>query len=381
MKKRNIPCLIACAAALPAMADMPAEVRASVDDIVVLGRTAPAGKQITGSYDEETSGFAGGMNEGARLGRGVQMQVGHIPVSIPIPILTVPGAVLGAAKGAAEEQLQDLRDAMTKDLANAEGPSLTTDAFAMDVFWNLRDVDGLNSKVLALDKPIPAETDAVLYVSLKQLEINVDDSDAILTTSATATLRRVSDGIDLYTAEVSYEDRDSLKNWTKNDNALWRNYANFARHFIGREVAADLFDRIDVKHGLTPAASATNKNVKRNVWQQTTKKLSPTLAWTVPEGAEVTRSPVSYDVEIYDAQRMVYAARNLPGTEHALTQPLEACKKYRWTVQPTFSVNNVYKTADPMRKGGAAGNVGRRASVAQAYVQDFAMLEVKCGSK
>ena len=178
---------------MPVSADMPDEVRAATDDIVVVGRAAPPGKQITGSYNEETAGLAGGMNEGARLGRGVQMQVGHIPVSVPIPILTVPGAVFGAAKGAAREQLQDFRDAMTKDLATADGPSLTTDAFAMDVFWNLRDVDGLNSKVLAPDKPIPEDTDAVLFVSLKQLEINVDGSDAILTTSATATLRRVSE--------------------------------------------------------------------------------------------------------------------------------------------------------------------------------------------
>lgn len=370
---------------------MSEELRASVESVVVLGSTAPASQEITGSYEEQTPGLVGGMNDGANLGRGFETQLGGIPINFPIPILTLPGAVFGALSGAAKAEIQEFRDQLTEELARDEHQPLKTDALAMDVFWNLRNVPELDSKVLALATPIPKGTDAVLFVNLKQLSIDIDDDDAVLTTSAVATLRRVSDGTDLYKTNVVYEDRDTLKNWTKDDNALWRDYANFARHYIGREIAAEVFDGVEVSSELVPRETNTVKRLKRNDWQGITKKLNPTLAWDQrllggsSYGGDwaygIDKSNISYDIEIYDEHRRVYAASNIGEPQHTVTSGLEACRTYRWSVRPVYTVSADTKSGPWMRADGGAGNIGRKASAAPAYTQDFASLKVKCGSK
>lgn len=368
------------------------ELRASIDNLVILaGPTPAAGQSITGTYDEPTDGLAGGASRGSRMGRGVQTEIGNIPVNFPIPVLTLPGMILGGISGGLEEQVQEFRDAMTDELANAESRPLTNDALAMDVFWGVRSLSGLDAKVQARTVPIPGEADAVLFVHLKELTIDVQESDAILTTTATATLRRVSDGVDVHKSEVSYQDRDSLGNWTANDNALWRDYANFARHFIGREITAELFDRIRVQHALTPRATRSVKSVKKNDWQGVTKVCNPKLAWesTLAEGATygsggapVDPASMTYDLEIYDTNRRVYAASNIAQTEHTPTVDLEGRKVYRWSVRPRYRVGNVVRSGDWMRfdDGGATarGSTGKQASRAPAYVYDFASLDVKC---
>jgi hypothetical protein len=370
---------------------MSEEVRGSVDSVVVLGSTAPASNEITGSYEEQTPGLVGGMNDGGKLGRGLETQIGGIPINFPIPILTLPGAVFGALTGAAKAEIQDFRDELTEELADDEHQPLKTDALAMDVFWNLRNVPELDSKVLALTTPIPKGTDAVLFVHLKQLSIDVDDDDAVLVTSAVATLRRASDGVDLYRAEVVYADRDTLKNWTRDDNALWRDYANFARHYIGREIAAEVFDGVEVKTEMVPRETDNVDRVKKNDWQGVTKKLNPTLAWDQrflggsSYGGEwaygIDKSNMHYDIEIYDAHRRIYAASNIREPRHTVTSGLEACKTYRWSVRPVYSVGEDTKSGSWMRANGGEGNTGRKASTAPAYTQDFASLKVKCGSK
>ncbi len=369
---------------------MSEELRASVNSVVVLGSAAPPGHEITGSYEEQTPGLVGGMNDGADLGRGVETQLGGVPVNFPIPILTLPGALIGAMSGAAKAEIQEFRDKLTDQLASDEHQPLKTDALAMDVFWNLRNVHDLDSKVLSLTTPIPKGSDAVLFVRLKQVTIDVDDDDAVLVTVADATLRRVSDGTDLYKTEVTYEDRDSLSNWTKDDNALWRDYGNFARHFIGREIAAEVFGRIEVNSELTPRESENVDRVKRNDWQGVTKKPTPTLAWDQrflggsSYGAwadGIDKSNITYDIEVYDANRRVYAASGIRDTRHTVASGLEKCGSYRWSVRPTYTVGPDSQAGRWMRANGRDGNIGRRASVAPAYTQDFAQLKVHCKAK
>ena len=378
--------------------DLPAHMsealRSSVKKVVVLPGTSPVNEAIRGSYEEETDGLIGGAAKGSNLGKGVGTDVGGIPVSIPFPILTLPGAVIGGISGKTKREIQEFRDALTKELAEAASQPLTNDALASDVFWNLRKIPKLDSKVFALTTPIPEDTDAILYVSFTDLTIDVDGKDAVITTSANATLRRRSDGAHVFENAVQYQDRDTLGNWTKGENALWRDYANYARHYIGREISAEVFDRVELKHELRPKATDDVARVKKNNWQGVSKSLSPTLAWelTLLGGDSydswveaIDAAGIFYDVEIYDMHRLVYSAKQIQASRHTVAGTLDACKTYRWSVRPSYHVGSDIKFGEWMRFSSdthtAKANVGKRASEAPAYIQDFASLKIKCGSR
>ena len=368
--------------------------RASVRKVVVLPGSSPAEQSTTGTYEKETAGLYGGAEAGSRIGQGVGTEVGPVSMRIPIPILTIPGALIGGIAGKTQREIQEFRDALTDDLAKASSQPLTSDALASDVWWGLRRLQNLDSKVFAPPTPIPEDTDAILYVEITGITIDVERSEAIITTSANATLRQQSDGEHLYEGEVDYQDRDSLSNWTRNEKTLWRDYLNFARHYIGREISAEVFDRVKLQHDLRPTKSATIKLVKKNNWQGVTRTVTPTLAWELellggdpygPWTKALDEASIDYDVEIYDQHRLVYAAKQVPEPRHALEEALEGCKTYRWSVRPSYSVDGDRKFGEWMRFGSddyrGQGNVGRKASEAPAYTQDFASLNVKCGSR
>ncbi len=67
-------------ATLPQMSE---ELRRSVRNIVVLPMESPAGQAVTGDYRNETPGFGVGAAKGSEIGKGVQTEVGGIPVGIP----------------------------------------------------------------------------------------------------------------------------------------------------------------------------------------------------------------------------------------------------------------------------------------------------------
>ena len=230
---------------------MPESLRADVRKLVVIAGESPAVDSVTGSYDKETDGLVGGMNEGAKIGT-ISKDIGGLPVSIPIPVIGTLGSIYGGISGAAKEEIQEFRDTLTEQLVNADSPPLRSDGLALDAFWAIRRLPAIDSHLFAPSTSMPNDADAILYVSLDGVTIDVQGDEAIITTSATATLRRTSDGRNVYDTVIHYQDRDELGNWTENDNALWREYTNFARHYLGRELAADVFDRIELHHELRP---------------------------------------------------------------------------------------------------------------------------------
>jgi hypothetical protein len=375
-------------------AHMSEALRSSVKKLVVLPGASPANEAIRGSYEKETDGLIGGAAKGSSVGKGVGTDVGGIPVGIPFPILTLPGAVIGGISGKTKREIQEFRDALTEELADAASQPLTNDALASDVFWSLRKVPNLESKVFALTTPIPEDTDAILYVSFSDLTIDVDGKNAVITTSANATLRRLSDGAHVFESEVFYQDRDTLSNWTKDENALWSDYANYARHYIGREISAEVFDRVELRHELRPKATDNVARVKKDDWQGVSKSSSPTLAWELTLLGDdsygswvdaIDANHLYYDVEIYDMHRLVYSARQIQASRHTIAGTLEDCKTYRWSVRPSYPVGSDIRFGEWMRfssdTSSAMANVGRKASEAPAYIQDFASLKIRCGSR
>ena len=331
-----------------APAPMSAALRESVSNVVVLPTRAPASGFVTGSYQEQTDGFFGGADKGGRLGEGVSTDIGGVTVRYPIPILTWPGRLIGGLAGTTKRRIQEFRDELTEDLAQSASDPLSNDALASDVFWSIRNVPRLKPKVLALTTPIPPDTEAILFVSMTGVAINVADDIATITTTAHATLQRRSDGVNLYESEVQYTDTDTLTNWTKDGLAAWHAYSNYARHYIGREISARVFERVELEHSLQPAKSADIKPHRKDIWRGTTKSTTPTLAWelelldaaaSADWAAELDKSMIRYDVEVYDSMQMVYYAQRVQGSQHTVEVDLEPCKTYRWTVRPVYPID------------------------------------------
>ncbi|MCH9693877.1 MAG: hypothetical protein K0U72_05155 [Gammaproteobacteria bacterium] len=363
----------------PQMSD---EFRAEVRNVVVFAGTSPTAKDLTGSYEKRTSGFVDGANEGGQIGKGVSKEFGGVVLRIPLPKLTIPGMIVGGAKGMTEREIQDFRDALTDKLADAENPDLNHDALAADVFWRIRSVPGLGAKLLNQSPTVPAGTDSVLYVSLYGVDISVDGSEALITMKANATLRRLRDGHALYDKAFEYQDQDTLSNWTKDNNALWHNFVNFSRHSISRDIAAELFERVAWKYELNPAKTRDLKLVKKDPWRAATKSTSPTLAWELTQPAAtwasgatkpVDEQDIRFDVEVYDQQQLVYSAAGVAASEHRVGIELPACSRYRWSVRPSHQ--NSSRFGEWMQR---KPSVEERASDAPAYSRGFAEFSVKC---
>lgn len=370
---------------------MPEEFRSSVRLVAVLPGAVPATDAVTGSYEKETLGLLDGIDEGTGYGT-INKDIGGIPISFPIQILTVPGAILGGLIGASTRELQEFRDALTEKLVEAADTTLSNDALADDVFWRLHAMPNVKAKVFARTTPIPQDTDALLYISFSDLTIDVQKDEAILTMSASAVFRRISDGVSLYENQVHYQDRDTLANWTANDSVAAKDFTAYARHYLGREIAAEIYERVQVQSKLQPQKSKTVSLVKKNVWQGVSKVRSPTLAWKQDLAADesqagwatsVSTAQIAYELEIYDQHQLVYAAKKIGEPQFALDVELEACKTYRWSVRPSYRVNGELRYGEWMRSNpdAANGNVGNAAATAAAYISDFASLEIKCGRR
>lgn len=382
---------------------MPEETRAAVKKLVVISGRAPTQQDVTGTYEKETLGLVGGMDAGSRMGT-ISKEVGGVPINIPIPGLALPGAIFGGLSGLTKRQLQEFRDALTEEIVNADSPPLRSDGLAIDAFWGVRRLPQIDSNLFSINVEISEDTDAVLYIAFDDLVINVDGSDALITAAARGILRRHSDGHLLYETVVHYEDRDTLKNWTANDNALWRDYTNYARFFLGREVAEDIFGRVYVDHRLQPEPTENTAPVKKRANTLRSDSLTPTLAWRLeltgedgyPWTKAIGEADVSYDIEIFDDRQLVYDAQNLPEPTHTLGYELEGCREYRWSVRPSYHIDGEVRHGEWMRFApvekkskkkdadeeqplvARKGVFGRRASDAPAYTQDFATLELDC---
>ena len=387
--RRPIFALAALLLALPAGADpMSEDLRNSVERIVILPIPGESGEAITGTYDKETAGLAGGAARGAEIGQ-VPVEVGHVPVNIPIPILRELGMLVGGLTGAAERRTQELRDRLTEDLASEVEQPLSNVALATDVFWGLHGTRDVEPKLFAQTTPIPADTDAILYINLDEVTLNIQADEAIVSTVATARLQDKADGKTLYRTTASYSDRDELRNWARDDYALWREYREFARHYLARELVARLYDRVTVSHSLAPVYGDSIKPDRKVPWHGETRSLTPTLAWVFELNGDDTAAAegatILWDIEIYDAERPIYETGGLRDTRFTLDVPLEACETYRWSVRPVYQRATGTRRGEWMRKGTETakgnGNVGRAISVAHAYMQDFPSFEVDCRAR
>lgn len=382
-----------------AYAPMSAEFRSAVARLAILPRDAATAEAISGTYRKTQPGLVGGVEAG-RHRTGIPVGVGPVKLSIDVPYLQISSAVFGGLRGAAKKKTQAFRDALTKDLVNADRQPLKHSSLALDVHRYISNLSTVEAQLLSSTEGIPDTTGAALFVGFDDFKMDIDGKRATLILTASAALRRRSDNTLLYSRTMTYQDTDTLENWTKDKLALWRDYTNFAAHYLARELAGETFFRQLMPLTLTPRATASARRQLEGRFVSDSPALE--LAWdavlretdgeagngeALPEA--IATSELAWDIEIYDAHRIVYSGRAL-APSHVLSDALTPCRTYRWSVRPSYGSGKDTRYGDWMRLVSAEGAessaafkgrnglVGRQASAAPAYTQDFPELRITC---
>ena len=90
-------------------------VRASIRKVVLKPAEAPGNEEVAGDYDKSTYDLYSGAATGAGATT-IHKQAGPVNVSIPIPILQLPGMIAGGIAGATQKEIQEFRDELTDEL-------------------------------------------------------------------------------------------------------------------------------------------------------------------------------------------------------------------------------------------------------------------------
>lgn len=369
----------------PPRMQMREELREKVRTVRIVADDSKPNLVISGDYGERGPTAGEGARTGAKAGAQITGEmiaadprfIFLAPVVLPFAMIT--GSVTGAAAAKIEQEIREFREGLADDLAMDDERPQPGDRLAKELTAYL--------ETGADVAPAAESADAELTLRVTHIDINTHDEDAVIVTNVRATLHDTSDGSFLYERDFEYGERHSLREWTADDNATWLLYAENARRFLAREVAAALFERIHVRHVLRPVKTGTFSGN----WDASLRSAQPTLAWELflldegPRGAALTRTGVRYELQIFDEGRLIYSARDIPGTSHEVATPLENCRSLRWSVRPVYDVDNKTRTGDWMYM--QSGFDKLRASVKSNPVEEtlgfwryFARLRTRCAS-
>jgi hypothetical protein len=276
---------------------------------------------------------------------------------IILPVAVIAGAIVGGAATMVMAQIQEFRDNLTGELGENDTRPLPTDVLAEDLLSYLETLSDIDATPYSAQAPLPTDADAILTVEVTGLTVIVDGGDAIMTTTATADLRRVQDNSVVYYRSYRFVDKDSLRSWTRNDNALWIDYVERTRHYFTRTISDDFFERIILRHVLRPARSDSFSGGSGGGWSGTVKTSKPTLAWELfllggdAYGSwteQIEETDIVYDLEIYDGSRLIYSADDIPTPFHEVREPLAGCTTFSWSVRPVYQIDGKSRAGDWM---------------------------------
>lgn len=328
---------------------MPEKIRASIATVSVQAGDGAPNLYVGGDYGDPGptagEGAAAGAGDGAELIGDMVSEDPRTLIILPIvlPLAMLAGSIAGAIGAKIEQQVRQYRDGMTDDLLEETNPSLPSTQLAEklgEFVGRVRDVEVVPA----------ADADATLTITLTEIAIIVDGNDAEMNATANVSLTDRENAI-LYTSSFDYTDRDTLRNWARNDNALWEQFTVNARRHIARLASESLFELVATRHVLRP---------RGNDWRRPAKVSNPVLAWDFVllgddefDATDIADHPARFDLEVYDGTRVVYAAHDIDGTEHTLAEPLPNCRRLGWTVRPIFTIDGRERAGEWMRRASA----------------------------
>lgn len=244
------------------------------------------------------------------------------------PIILPLAAIAGAISAKVQQQIQELRDDLTVELAeDVERPSANL-VLAEVLQSNMDRVPHVESTLVAAGEPRPDSVDAVLETRVADIVVNVQGDNATITTTATATLID-RDGGRLFHNSYRYSVRDDLSHWARNDNALLRDYGIGARQYFARRISDEFFGKVYLRNVLRTVSTGAKGILS---WELILLGEDEKSAWA----NAINESDARYDLEIYDGSQLAYSAYDIAGTSHEIPEDLQPCKKYNWTVRPIY---------------------------------------------
>lgn len=369
---------------------MPERIRSTISSVAVRpGETLPE-LYVSGDYGSETPTVGEAATAGAAGGAAftgdmiVEDPRALILVPIVLPLAMIAGSVAGAAGGKIEQEVRRYRDGLTDEMLDESSPVLPSAVLAAELEHFVDSVDDV-------EVADTADADATLTITLSEIGVKTEGKEAEMSATADVVLQGTDDGKTLYTLSITYKDRDTLRNWTRNDNALWEQFTADARRYLAREAAAQLFETIPTRHVLRPTGNDSYTTRKEGLaWSGRARTDTPTLSWDFVllggddfDGTDIADTPARYDLEIYDGSRLVYTARDIADTRHEVADPLPTCKRLRWSVRPILRVNGKQRAAEWMWRASAAERMSGYQGATfgdgtREYMEGFAELKTRC---
>ena len=295
---------------------------------------------VGGDYGAPTPSISEGAATGAAQGvadsAGILSEDPRSLILYPIimPAAMIAGSIAGASAAAFEKKLAAFR----QDLADELVTSGDTPAPGVGLAQALTTMLPERTDIIVNE----AAAEVTLQIAIAGISVDTADRDAVISTDAHITVTRIADAKTLYERTKRYAERNSLGAWSADDYALYRDYPDRARSFIAAEVTADLFERLHVRHVLRPTRSESFTGG----WSGRFRGGGSTLSWEYFLLGGDTYTPsldqksIQFDLRILDGDRIVYEATNLDVDQHTVADPLPECTTLRWSVRPTFLIED-----------------------------------------
>ena len=344
---------------------MSEELRESVRTVLVVPSDIPATLSVEGDYKKDVPTPGEGARSGAGAGAAATGEMiaedprGILLAPIIFPIAVIVGTVGGAAAAKIQQEIQEFRDELTDDLKDGTNKPLGSTVLAAALRSRLKKTPDFEPLKPPVDSELQVDADAILDVRVTNLTILVSGNNATMTTTAVASLRRSPDDPVEYHKFYRYSRKENLSDWVRDDNLLWKTYVGHALRHINRRISNDFFETILLRHVLRPTANETPSNDSSlRVWDRTIKTATPILSWELfllgedPYGEwadQIDTADVTYELEIFDRGKLVYAENDIQSTRYELQEALPECRKYDWSVRPHYKFEGKTRSGEWMR--------------------------------
>lgn len=318
---------------------MPENIRRSVRTVEVVADNRRPELRVGGDYGQYIpttgEGAAAGAADGAKVTGAMLAQDPRAIILVPFifPVALIAGGIGGAAAAAIRKDLAEFREGLADDIVADRNQPMPSDVFASELVDRL----GSTDDVLFVTEG----GDASLMVSITVISFDTEKEDAVITAFAGGVLTSVSDGSVLYSKSLKYSERNTLRNWTANENALWDDYVVHARQFLAAEFIADIFETVHVRSVLRPLKTETFTGG----WSGRARTSTPTFSWELfllggdPYEGQIDKRNIAFDLRIFEGGRLAYEVRRISGTSHEVSEPLPRCAELRWSVRPVYQID------------------------------------------
>ena len=380
----------------PTSSHMSEEHRAAIRTVLVRPSDRQPVVHVDGDYLKETPSVGEGAATGAGAGFAATGELitedarGILIAPIVLPFAVVLGSITGAAAAKIQQEIQEHRDELTAEITEGSNRPLPAEVLAVALSSRLEGFSGVRASIAAGDGTNMDNIDAFLDVGVTSLTILVTKGNATMTTNVSVALRNTKDNSLVFGGGYSFSQKDSLRNWAADDYENWAQYLESAKRNISREISADMFERILLRHVLRPVATETLPSISRGNWNANARSQTPTLAWELfllggdsyGEWVErIDKNDVLFDLEIFDGATLAYAASGISEDYHEVQRPLENCKNYSWSVRPVYHVDGKSRAGEWMRSNSRSFMTYSRRSFdpeTQQFWEGFPRLKTRC---